>query len=544
MHLQIVVNCWSAYIPQRGRAGEVTDVLRYSLARPSILLTHRGIMVLTHESFPGRGHPNNVTTQQTHFFFEHYGLTNQDLERYLAAALSAGGDYADVYFEYLTSTSLMVDESMVKSASQGISAGCGVRVVSGERTGYAYTDDLSPERILHAARTAALIASAPAKTTVTGFQQKPARSLYPVALPSVDAEIKAKVELLMRGDRTARAFDPRIKEVRASYSDELRNILVVGSDGTFAEDSQPLARLNVSCIAKTDASSGRGTSGGGGRVALDFFFGEKTPEFFAREAARQAILQLDAREAPAGDMEVVLGPGWPGVLLHEAVGHGLEADFNRKKTSAFAGLIGKRVASEKCTVVDNGTMPWRRGSLNVDDEGQPTQETVLIENGILKGYLSDKLSSKLMGLADTGNGRRESYEHIPMPRMTNTYMLAGQDDPGDIIRSVKQGIYAVNFGGGQVDITNGKFVFSASEAYLIENGQITAPIKGATLIGNGPDVLTRVSMVGNDLKLDEGVGTCGKDGQAVPVGVGIPTIKIDRLTVGGTARKDPGGYMQ
>ena len=499
----------------------------------------------------------NVTTKNAstcpvsnnaHFFFDHYGLTNQDLESYLGAALSAGGDYADLYFEYLTSTSLMVDESMVKSASQGISAGCGVRVVSGERTGYAYTDDLSPARILHAARTAALIASAPAKSTVSGFQQKPARSLYPVTLPSVDADLTAKVELLMRGDRTARAFDPRIKEVRASYADELRNILVVGSDGTFAEDSQPLARLNVSCIAKTETTSGRGSSGGGGRIALDFFFGvgetDKTPEYFAREAARQAILQLDAREAPAGDMEVVLGPGWPGVLLHEAVGHGLEADFNRKKTSAFAGLIGKRVASEKCTVVDNGTMPWRRGSLNVDDEGQPTQETVLIENGILKGYLSDKLSSRLMGLADTGNGRRESYEHIPMPRMTNTYMLAGQDDPHDIIRSVKHGVYAVNFGGGQVDITNGKFVFSASEAYLIEDGQVTAPIKGATLIGNGPDVLTRVSMVGNDLKLDEGVGTCGKDGQAVPVGVGIPTIKVDRLTVGGTARKDPGGYMQ
>ena len=485
-----------------------------------------------------------MTANPDRFFFEHYGLTNQDLESYLSAALSAGGDYADLYFEYLTSTSLMVDESMVKSASQGISAGCGVRVISGERTGYAYTDDLSPERILHAARTAALIASAPAKTPVRGFQQKPARSLYPVALPSVDAEITAKVELLMRSDRAARGYDSRIKEVRASYADELRNILIVGADGTFAEDSQPLARMNVSCIAKTDSNSARGTSGGGGRVALDFFFGEKTPEFFAKESARQALLQLDAREAPAGDMEVVLGPGWPGVLLHEAIGHGLEADFNRKKTSAFAGLIGKRVASEKCTVVDNGTMPWRRGSLNVDDEGQPTQETVLIENGILKGYLSDKLSSKLMGLADTGNGRRESYEHIPMPRMTNTYMLAGQDDPQDIIRSVKRGIYAVNFGGGQVDITNGKFVFSASEAYLIEDGQVTAPIKGATLIGNGPDVLTRVSMVGNDLKLDEGVGTCGKDGQAVPVGVGIPTIKIDRLTVGGTARKDVGGFMQ
>ncbi len=478
------------------------------------------------------------------FFFEHYGLTERDLERYLAAALSAGGEYADLYFEYLSSTALSLDESMVKSASQGISAGCGVRVVSGERTGYAYTDDLSPERILHAARTAALIASGPAKTPTVGFQDKAARSLYPVTLPSVDAEIRSKVELVMRADQAARAYDSRIKEVRASYADELRNILVIGSDGTFAEDSQPLARLNVSCIAKTETASARGSAGGGGRVALDFFFGDKTPEFFAKEASRQAVLQLDAREAPAGDMEVVLGPGWPGVLLHEAVGHGLEADFNRKQTSAFAGLIGRRVASEKCTVVDNGTMPWRRGSLNVDDEGNSTQNTVLIEKGILKGYLSDKLSAKLMGVANTGNGRRESYEHIPMPRMTNTYMLPGEDDPQDIIQSVKNGIYAVNFGGGQVDITNGKFVFSASEAYLIEDGQITAPIKGATLIGNGPDVLTRVSMVGSDLKLDEGVGTCGKDGQSVPVGVGIPTIKIDRLTVGGTAKKDVGGFMQ
>jgi TldD protein len=478
------------------------------------------------------------------FFFEHYGLTSRDLERYLAAALSAGGDYADLYFEYLSSTALMADESMIKSASQGTSAGCGIRVVSGERTGYAYTDDLSPERILHAGRTAALIASGPAKTPVVGFQERAARSLYPVTLPSVDAEITAKVELAMRADKAARACDSRIKEVRVSYADELRHILVVGSDGTFAEDSQPLARMSISCIARAGENSARGSGGGGGRVALDFFFGEKTPEYFAHEAARQAILQLDAREAPAGEMEVVLGPGWPGVLLHEAVGHGLEADFNRKKTSAFAGLVGKNVASEKCTVVDNGTMPWRRGSINVDDEGEPTQNTVLIEKGVLKGYLSDKLSARLMGIADTGNGRRESYEHIPMPRMTNTYMLPGDDNPEDIIRSVKRGVYAVNFGGGQVDITNGKFVFSASEAYLIEDGKVTAPIKGATLIGNGPDVLTHVSMVGNDLKLDEGVGTCGKDGQAVPVGVGIPTIKVDRLTVGGTAKKDMGGFMQ
>jgi TldD protein len=353
------------------------------------------------------------------------------------------------------------------------------------------------------------------------------------------------VALLERADIAARSYDSRIKEVRISYGDELRRILIVGSDGTFAEDSQPLARFNVGCIAKTEINSARGSSGGGGRVALEFFSDPvSSPEHFASEAARQAILQLDAREAPAGEMEVVLGPGWPGVLLHEAIGHGLEADFNRKKTSAFAGLLGKRVASDKCTIVDNGTMPWRRGSLNFDDEGLPTQNTVLIEKGILKNYLSDKLSSRLMGMPNTGNGRRESYEHIPMPRMTNTYMLAGQDNPDDIIRSVKRGMYAVNFGGGQVDITNGKFVFSASEAYLIEDGKITAPLRGATLIGNGPDVLTRVSMVGNDLKLDEGVGTCGKDGQSVPVGVGIPTIKVDPLTVGGTAKRETGGYMQ
>src|SRR5205814_1051567 len=300
------------------------------------------------------------------FFFEHYGLTERDLEHYLAAAISAGGDYADLYFEYLSSTSLMVDESMVKSASQGISAGCGVRVVSGERTGYAYTDDLSANRILHAARTAALIASGPAKTPSAGFQQKQARSLYPVTLPSVDAEITAKVELVMRADRAARAYDPRIKEVRASYADELRRILVIGSDGTFAEDSQPLARMSVLCLGRDDGQSSKGTSGGGGRVSLEFFLNEKTPEHFAEQAARQAIIQLDAREAPAGEMEVVLGPGWPGILLHEAIGHGLEADFNRKKTSAFAGMLGKRVASDKCTVVDNGTMPSRRGSINVD----------------------------------------------------------------------------------------------------------------------------------------------------------------------------------
>ena len=468
------------------------------------------------------------------FFFERYGLAQADVERYLAAALSAGGDFADLYFEYQVSTSVSLHESMVKSASQGISVGCGVRVLSGERTGYAYTDDLAPERILHAARTAAMIASGPAKQPVVGLTDRPAHNLYPVPLPSVEADVMAKVDLVNRADVAARAYDPRIQEVRVGYADELRRILVIGSDGSFAEDNQPLARLNVFCLAKSGNESAPGTSGGGGRVALDYFLTEKTPEYFAKEAARQAIIQLDAVEAPAGEMEVVLGPGWPGVLLHEAIGHGLEADFNRKKTSAFTEMMGRRVASDKCTVVDNGTMPGRRGSLNVDDEGNPTANTVLIEKGILKNYLTDKLSARLMGMGNTGNGRRESYQHIPMPRMTNTYMLAGEDAPEDIIGSVQRGVYAVNFGGGQVDITNGKFVFSASEAYLIENGKITAPLKNATLIGNGPDVLTKVSMVGSDLKLDEGIGICGKDGQSVPVGVGIPTLKVDRLTVGGT----------
>lgn len=467
------------------------------------------------------------------FFYEHLGLNERLLERCLAEALSAGGDFADLYFEYITANSLAVDESLVKSATQGISTGCGIRVVAGERTGYAYTDNLSPERLLHAAKTAALIASGPARQPMQGFRESPSMELYRVPA-NVEGEVAVKLDLLMRADRTARAFDARIVQVQASFADELRRILVAGSDGSFATDTQPLARLNVSVIARQGDNMARGNSGGGGRVLLDFFLSDKTPEYFALEAARQAILQLGAVPAPAGEMPVVLGPGWPGVLLHEAVGHGLEADFNRKKTSAFAGLVGQMVASSKVTVVDNGTMPNRRGSLNFDDEGSPTQETVLIEKGVLKGYMSDKLSARLMGIADTGNGRRESYQHIPMPRMTNTYMLAGEDEPEDIIRSVQRGLYAVNFGGGQVDITNGKFVFSASEAYLIEDGKITAPVKNATLIGNGPESLKYVSMVGHDLQLDEGVGTCGKAGQSVPVGVGMPTVKLDKMTVGGT----------
>jgi TldD protein len=351
--------------------------------------------------------------------------------------------------------------------------------------------------------------------------------------PLVDLELNSKIELLQRADRSARRYDSRVVEVRAVLANELKHVLVYSSNGDAVSDVQPLTVMQISCIAAAESDRQIGIKGGGGRVGIEFF-DTKPPEYFAREAARQAILLLGAADAPAGPMPVVLGPGWPGILLHEAVGHGLEADFNRKKLSAFSGRIGERVASELCTVVDDGTLPHRRGSLNLDDEGNPTGRTVLIENGVLRGYMQDTLSAELTRSAPTGNGRRESYACIPMPRMTNTFMLPGTSTNLEIIRSVHRGLYAVNFGGGQVDITSGKFVFSASEAYLIEGGRITAPVKGATLIGNGPDVLTRVSMVGNDLEFDEGIGTCGKDGQNVPVGVGTPTLRVDEITVGGT----------
>ena len=478
-------------------------------------------------------------TNSDRFFYDRFGLTEASLSQYLAAALADGGEYADLYFEHTTSSSLLVDESLVKTATEGISMGCGVRVLAGEQTGYAYTDDLAPEKILKAAKIAARIASGPAQVSTVGLSARDTQhNFYPVALPSTDRELTDKLELVTRADIAARAYDRRIKQVRVTYGDQVRHVMIAGSDGRVITDFQPLVRMNVFTIAQDGSNLQSGSSGGGGRVGMEFFSGERAPEQFAKEAARQAIGQLEAHEAPAGDMEVVLGPGWPGILLHEAIGHGLEADFNRKGISAFSGRIGQRVASDICTVVDDGTIPARRGSLNVDDEGEPTQKTVLIENGMLRGYLQDKLSSGILKTTRTGNGRRESYEHIPMPRMTNTYMLAGADAPEDIIRSVRRGLYAVNFGGGQVDITNGKFVFSASEAYLIEDGKVTAPVKGATLIGDGPTVLKRVTAVGNDLKLDPGIGTCGKDGQSVPVGVGIPTIKISQLTVGGTAPRN------
>jgi len=391
--------------------------------------------------------------------------------------------------------------------------------------------------MLKAAQTAGAIATGSGPSTIppVAVGGSKSKDLYSVSMPLVDIELPVKMRLLEEADRQARAFDTRIVEVRIVLANEKKHVLVYSSSGKAAYDTQPLTVLQVSCIASSNGNRQIGIKGGGGRIGMEFFE-TKPPAHFARGAANQAVVLLSANEAPAGTMPVVLGPGWPGILLHEAIGHGLEADFNRKGLSAFSERIGQRVASGLCTVVDDGTLPGRRGSLNIDDEGNPTRRTVLIENGILRGYMHDFLSSRLIGTLPTGNGRRESYTCIPMPRMTNTFMLPGSQTPEEIIRSVKYGLYAVSFGGGQVDITNGKFVFSASEAYLIEDGKITVPVKGATLIGNGPDVLTRVSMVGNDLELDEGIGTCGKDGQSVPVGVGTPTLRVDELTVGGTSK--------
>ena len=470
------------------------------------------------------------------FFAQKFAITEHDLQSYLSEALSSGGDYADLYFEYVSTTSIAIDESIIKSATQGVSLGVGIRVISGERTGYAYSDNLDPEKVRKAARVAAYIAKGPANIEKTALEDAGKRNLYPVLTAPTEASLAERVDLVKRADKAARAADSRVFQVQASYVDNLRHVLVATSEGALSTDRQPMARIGISALAREGSGTPqRGYSGGGGRVSLDFFLNEKTPEHFAKEAVRQAIVQLDAVQAPAGEMTVVLGPGWPGILLHEAVGHGLEADFNRKKTSAFSDRIGQQVASPLCTVVDDGTIHSRRGSLNVDDEGNMTQRNVLIEKGVLRGYLQDKLSSRLLRTESTGSGRRESYQHIPMPRMTNTFMLAGESDPDEIVRSVPRGLYCANFGGGQVDITSGNFVFSASESYLIEDGKITRPVRGATLIGNGPEAMKNVSMVGNDLQLDEGIGICGKEGQSVPVGVGIPTVRIDRMTVGGTA---------
>jgi len=469
------------------------------------------------------------------FFEDRFGLTSSAMERLLGSQLAGRRvDHADLFLEYRISEELALEDGAVKKASRHVSQGAGIRAQSGERTGYAHTDDLALPNLEEAARQARAIADQASASTAVAVGSGLPHDLYTLAEPPVSAALDRKVALLLEVDRAARALDPRVKQVIASLGSEDVIVLIATPSGFTVGDVRPLTRLNVTVIVEENGKREIGSYGGGGRVPFDFFLEEDRWRRFASEAVRQATIKLHAVEAPAGEMTVVLGPGWPGILLHEAVGHGLEGDFNRKETSAFSGRMGQKVASELVTVVDDGTIANRRGSLNVDDEGIPTRRNVLIENGVLVGYMQDRLNARLMGAEPTGNGRRESYAHQPMPRMTNTFMLAGNDDPADIIKSVPRGLYAVNFGGGQVDITNGKFVFSTSEAYMIENGQVTRPVKGATLIGNGPDALTRVSRVGHDLKMDEGVGTCGKDGQSVPVGVGLPTIRIDGITVGGT----------
>jgi TldD protein len=469
------------------------------------------------------------------FFADRFGLNAGTMERLLGSTLAGRVDHADLYLEYRVSEELVLEEGAVKKASRHVSQGAGIRAQSGERTGYAHTDDLALPNLEEAARQARAIADRASTSAVVAVgADGPPHDLYSLPEPPIAADLSRKLQLLGQMDAAARALDPRVRQVIASLGSEDVVIMIATPSGWTVGDVRPLTRLNITVIVEDGAKREIGSYGGGGRVAFDFYLEQDRWKHYATEAVRQALMKLEAVEAPAGEMTVVLGPGWPGILLHEAVGHGLEGDFNRKKTSAFSGRLGQPVASELVTVVDDGTIQNRRGSLNVDDEGVPTRRNVLIEKGILRGYMQDRLNSRLMGMEVTGNGRRESYAHPPMPRMTNTFMLAGQDDPDDIIRSVPRGLYAVNFGGGQVDITSGRFVFSASEAYLIEDGRVTKPVKGATLIGNGPEALTRVSRVGHDLKLDEGVGTCGKDGQSVPVGVGLPTIRIDRMTVGGT----------
>ena len=462
------------------------------------------------------------------------GLATGDLERVFAQLMGPSIDAADLYFQHSRNESWVLEEGIVKDGSHSIEQGVGVRAISGEKTGFAYSDEIVLPQLLDAARAARAIAhdgnGAGRPLALNG-----AKAMYPAIDPVESLPNPDKIALLREVDAYARSRDPRVKQVVVSLVGGMDTVLVAGSDGTLAADVRPLVRLNIHVIVEQNGRREQGQSGGGGRYGYRELIANGRALAFADEAVRQALVNLESVDAPAGSMTVVLGPGWPGVLLHEAIGHGLEGDFNRKGSSAFAGRLGQRVAAPGVTVVDDGTLPGRRGSLSVDDEGTPTACTTLIEDGILKGYMQDKLNARLMGMAPTGNGRRESFAQLPMPRMTNTYMLAGQHDPQEIIRSVKKGLYAVNFGGGQVDITNGKFVFSASEAYLIEDGKVTRPVKGATLIGSGPDVLTRVSMIGNDLALDEGVGVCGKDGQSVPVGVGQPTLRVDGMTVGGTA---------
>ena len=463
------------------------------------------------------------------------GLEEHHLNKALRSINGSDVDAADLYFQVSRQESWTVEDSIVREATFNVDRGVGVRAVSGDKTGFAYSDELILPALQQAASAARAISRQGGSRSVRIASQLPSTELYPAIDPTVSIADEQKTALLTEIDRATRQLDRRVEQVIVSLVSCQDLILIAAADGTLAADVRPLVRLNVSVILEDNGRREQGYSGGGARAGLEYFLAEDRPMEYAREAVRQAVVQLEAEPAPAGTMPVVLGAGWPGILLHEAVGHGLEGDFNRKGTSKFSGRVGQTVASPLCTIVDDGTLPNRRGSLAIDDEGTPGQYNVLVENGVLRGYMQDKLNARLSGVAPTGNGRRESFAHIPMPRMTNTYMLAGPHDQEEIIRSVDKGLYAPNFGGGQVDITSGKFVFSASEAYLIEKGKLTRPVKGAMLIGDGPDVLRKISMVGNDLRLDRGVGTCGKDGQSVPVGVGQPTLKIDELTVGGTA---------
>lgn len=469
-----------------------------------------------------------------HDLLDPAGLTDNQLHQIVYQLAGKQIDYADLYFQSTYSESWVLEDGIIKGGSFDIDRGVGVRAMSGEKTGFAYADDIMLPALLQAAQAARSIVKQGGKQSVQVWQKLPGHQLYLPDNPLHSLSETDKVTLLQKVDAYIRAKDARIVQVALSLGGEYETILIMTSEGQVSADVRPLVRFNVSIVIDDNGRRESGYAGGGGRVDYHHFLANDLAYEYADEALRQAQVNLNAIDAPAGPMTVVLGPGWPGVLLHEAVGHGLEGDFNRKGISIYSGRMGQAVASPLCTVVDNGTLEKRRGSLNIDDEGVPTQNNVLIEKGILRNYMLDKRNARLMNLTSTGNGRRESYAHLPMPRMTNTYLLPGEDHPEDIIKSVKKGLYAVNFGGGQVDITSGKFVFSASEAYLIENGQVGAPVRGATLIGNGPDVLNKVSMVGNNLQLDAGVGVCGKDGQSVPVGVGQPTVKVDELIVGGT----------
>jgi TldD protein len=459
------------------------------------------------------------------------------VRRLLAAALSRGGDYADLYFEYRAAADFTYEDERVKSVGRGITLGLGARVQKGDATGYAYCEQLDPDAMERAARTAAAIAASGQSPAPEAIEPVLVPDFYPVAVPTLEVLAPAKLELLRRGDRAARAASPKITKVIVTFTEELKEVVLATSEGKLLRDTQPLMRYGVYAVAE-DTQSGAlrrqtGSSGGGGRTGMSYFDGH-SPEWHGAEAARVALAMLDAVEAPAGEMEVVLAPGDSGILLHEAIGHGLEADFNRKQTSNYSGRIGQRVASDLCTVVDDGTVAHSRGAINVDDEGNPGRRNVLIEHGMLRSYMHDRLSSKHFKLPPSGNGRRQSFRHSPLPRMTNTLLLAGPHDPEEIIRATKRGVYAKRFSGGQVNISNGDFVFSLTESYLIEHGRLTAPLKGVNLIGNGPDVLTKVTMLGCDFELSDGIWTCGKDGQSVPVGVGTPTVKIAAITVGGT----------